>query len=276
MNYWQVKFNRQKTPSDCIEDGVTRVYEAWRLSGEARTVILTVVACLEDLESLQEIREGVIDGFSALRKQKPISVAPTTTPRPEITKLSSYPASSTATPTQAPTQVPMPVPTPTAARTQIPTPTPIPAPVLELFDNSAWKEYTVLFPTGWTVKPSLDLTTFTSPDGRQAMEIGRHLVQHDASLGGFADEYRQEFFKQVPSWDHFTEKSARGEFLPAGNAIVTTFDRRKTASGLHGGRRNPPPPVQVLPQEKHGVLGDRDPVPGGPSEVGGDQNSDDG
>ena len=30
--------------------------------------------------------------------------------------------------------------------------------------------------------------------------------------------------------DHFTEKSARGEFLAAGNAIVTTFDRRKTAA----------------------------------------------
>ena len=61
------------------------------------------------------------------------------------------------------------------------------------------------------------------------MEIGRHLVQRDASLGGFADEYRQELLKQVSRWDHFTEKSARGEFLSAGNAIVTTFDRRKTA-----------------------------------------------
>ena len=60
------------------------------------------------------------------------------------------------------------------------------------------------------------------------MEIGRHLVQHDASLGEFADEYRQEFFSQATGWDHFTEKSARGEFLPAGNATVTTFDRRKT------------------------------------------------
>ena len=62
------------------------------------------------------------------------------------------------------------------------------------------------------------------------MEIGRHLVQHDGSLGGFADEYRQEFFKQAPGWDHFTEKSVRGEFLPAGNAVITTFDRRKTAA----------------------------------------------
>ena len=100
--------------------------------------------------------------------------------------------------------------------------------MLETFDNSAWKEYTILFPTGWTVKPGLDLTTFTSPDGRQIMEIGRQLVQHDSSLGGFADAYRQEFFKQVPEWDHFTEKSARGDFIPAGNAVITTFDRRKT------------------------------------------------
>ena len=60
------------------------------------------------------------------------------------------------------------------------------------------------------------------------MEIGRHLVQRDASLSGFADEYRQEFFKQVPGWDHFTEKSARGGFIPAGNAVIATFDRRKT------------------------------------------------
>ena len=60
------------------------------------------------------------------------------------------------------------------------------------------------------------------------MEIGRHLVQQDASLGGFADEYRQEIFKQVPGWDHFTEKSARGKFMPVGHAVITTFDRRKT------------------------------------------------
>ena len=132
----------------------------------------------------------------------------------------------TPIPTPAPT--PVPAPTPIPAPVLIPTPTPVPAPVLELFDNSAWKEYTVLFPTGWTVQPGLDLTTFTSPDGRQAMEIGRHLIQHDASLPGFADEYRQEFFKQAPGWDHFTEKSARGEFIPAGNAVITTFDRRKT------------------------------------------------
>ena len=78
------------------------------------------------------------------------------------------------------------------------------------------------------MKPGLHLNTFTSPGGRQVMQIGRHLLQHDASLPGFADEYRQEFLKQAPGWDHFTEKSARGEFIPAGNAVITTFDRRKT------------------------------------------------
>ena len=60
------------------------------------------------------------------------------------------------------------------------------------------------------------------------MEIGRHPVQHDAFVGGFADEYRQEILKQAPGWDHFTEKSVRGEFIPAGNAVIATFDRRKT------------------------------------------------
>ena len=60
------------------------------------------------------------------------------------------------------------------------------------------------------------------------MEIGRHPVQHDAFIGGFADEYRQEILKQAPGWDHFTEKSVRGEFIPAGNATVITFDGRKT------------------------------------------------
>ena len=139
-------------------------------------------------------------------------------------------------PTPRPTSTPIPTPKPTSTPTPTPRPTstliptPILPPVLELFDNSARKEYTVLFPTGWTVQPGLELTTFTSPDGRQVMEIGHHLVQHDASLGGFADEYLQEVLKEAPGWDHFTEKSARGQFLPAGNAVITTFDRRKTAA----------------------------------------------
>ena len=240
LTYWQVQFTRQQTPSNCVEDGITRVYETWNRSGEARTVILTMFACLEDLESIQDLRKGVMNSFSVLGKKNPISrpLAPTTTPKLGTTKLPFLPPSSTVTPTPIPTQVPTPAPTPaptptptptpTAAPTPIPTPTPVPAPVLELFDNSAWKEYTVLFPTGWTVQPGLELTTFTSPDGRQAMEIGRHPVQHDAFVGGFADEYRQEILKQAPGWDHFTEKSVRGEFLPAGNAVIATFDRRKT------------------------------------------------
>ena len=45
---------------------------------------------------------------------------------------------------------------------------------------------------------------------------------------------------------------------------------------LHGGRHHPPPPVQVLPQEERGVLGDHDPVPGGPAKVGRDKEADDG
>ena len=128
---------------------------------------------------------------------------PTTIPTPTHTPTHAH----THTPTPTPTPTPLTTPTPAPA----PTPGPPPEPVLELFDNSPWKEYTVLFPTGWTVTPSLELTTFTSPDGRQVMEIARQLIQHDSSLGGFADAYRQEFFKQVPQWDHFTEKSARGE-----------------------------------------------------------------
>ena len=99
--------------------------------------------------------------------------------------------------------------------------------MLELFENSAWKEYTILFPTGWTVKPGLDLTTFSSPDGRQVMEITRQLIQNDSSLGAFAEAYRNEFFKQAPGWDHFAEKSVRGGYVPAGNAVISTFDRRK-------------------------------------------------
>ena len=95
---------------------------------------------------------------------------------------------------------------------------------------SCGTEVIARLPTGWTVQPGLDLTSFTSPDGRLSMEIGRHLVQHDSSLGGFTDEYRQELLKQAPGWDHFTEKSARGGFIPAGHAVITTFDRRKTAA----------------------------------------------
>ena len=150
----------------------------------------------------------------------PEAATPTSTPTPRAT----------TAPTPIPAPTPTPAPTSTPAPTQIPTPTPVPAPVLELHDNSDWKEYTVLFPTGWTVQPNPDLTTFTSPDGRLAMEIGRHPVQHNASLGEFADEYRQELLKQAPGWDHFTEKSARGGLIPAGHAVITTFDRRKTAT----------------------------------------------
>ena len=130
----------------------------------------------------------------------------------------------------APTPPTAPEPTPKPTPESTPTSGPPPQPALETFDNLDWKEYTVLFPTGWTVRPGVELTTFSSPDGRQVMEIGRQLLQHNSSLIGFTEEYRQELFKQASGWDHFTEKSASGGFIPAGNAVISTFDRRKAPS----------------------------------------------
>ena len=149
---------------------------------------------------------------------------PTRTPAP-VPTIASFPPTRvppiTNSPTQAPT--PTPIPTPTAD------PAEDPEPSLELFDNSAWREYTILYPQGAVVKPGLDLTTISLPDGPLVMTIGRHLVQHDSSIGEFADDYRQEFFKLAPAWDHFNETSARGVIIPAGNAVVSTFERRKNA-----------------------------------------------
>ena len=132
------------------------------------------------------------------------------------------PASPSPVSTPIRTSAPKPTPSPTQA------PTPIPAPELDLFDNSAWKEYTVIYPKGWTVIPSLERAIFTSPDGRQSMEIGRHLIQFHESVNDLAEAHREGVFEQAPGWDHFVEKSAKGEFLPAGHAVIITFDRRKT------------------------------------------------
>ena len=220
-----------RSKNACPEVRITHRRNGGTDDSNRRTYLATAGFC-EDIDFEEKGRQ-VLNSLTPIelrRRENTGTKTPTTSTSTETPERP-------ATPVHTPTPVlvikpsiptPTPAPTSTPAPTAIPTPTPIPAPVLELFDNSAWKEYTVLFPTGWTVKPSLDLTTFTSPNGRQAMEIGRHPVQHDASLGGFADEYRQEFFKQVPGWDHFTEKSARGGFIPAGNAVIATFDRRKT------------------------------------------------
>ena len=246
-DYWELYFVREESPTHCAQEGRTRVYESKNSAGGPVTTIIEFALCVgAPLEQFQEMTE-ILDSFIVIRPWTGTAASPPVTPVPAVKTRAAtstpYPTPTptprpepTPTPTQTPTPRPEPTPTPTQTPTPtpiptptlIPTPTPIPAPVLELFDNSAWKEYTVLFPTGWTVQPGLDLTTFNSPDGRQAMEIGRHLVQHDASIGGFADEYRQELLKQAPGWDHFNEKSARGEFIPAGHAVMSTFDRRKT------------------------------------------------
>ena len=70
------------------------------------------------------------------------------------------------------------------------------------------------------------MTTFTAPDGKHSLEIGRYLAQHYASVGEFADEYRQEILKLNPGWNHFEEKSARGELSDTGHAVIITSDRR--------------------------------------------------
>ena len=151
------------------------------------------------------------------------TATPTPTPGPPVTP--------TPTPTPRPTQTPTPTPTPSPTPT--PTATPVPPPTLTLFDNSAWHEYTILYPHGWAVTPGVDLTTFTDPEDDHRMEIGRHLVQHDSSLGEFADQYRKEFFRLARSWHHFEETSARGVFIPAGNAIIATFTRKKDADSCN-------------------------------------------
>ena len=163
---------------------------------------------------------------------------PTRTPTPWRTAIPTSIPAPIATPIPTTTPIPTPTPAPTPPPTRTPTPAPEPTPpsghppqpVLETFDNSHWKEYTVLFPTGWTVKPGVELTTFSSPDGRQVMEIGRQPLQKNSSLIRFTEEYRQEILKQASGWDHFTEKSALGGSIPAGNAVIITFDRREAPS----------------------------------------------
>ena len=238
-DYWEIQFVREGPHIHCPQEGHTRVYESKNSAGGPVTTIIESALCVgSSLEQFQEMTE-IIDSFTVIRPWTETAAILPATPVPAVTERATTPTpyptptsiprpAPTLTPTPAPAPTPTPAPTSTPAPTAVPTPTPIPAPVLELFDNSAWKEYTVLFPSGWTVHPDLELTTFTSPDGRQVMEIGRHPVQHDAFVGGFADEYRQEILKQAPGWDHFTEKLVRGEFQPAGNVVITTFDRRKT------------------------------------------------
>ena len=252
-DYWEIQFVREGPHIHCPQEGRTRVYQSKNSAGGPVTTIIESALCVgSPLEQFQEMTE-IIDSFTVIRPwtgtsagipltpvpavTAPVATStphptPTSIPKPTPTRASTpRPVPTRAsTPRPVPTRAPTPTPAPTStpAPTAVPTPTPIPAPVLELFDNPAWKEYTVLFPTGWTVQPGLELTTFTSPDGRQAMQIGRHPVQHSGSISGFADEYRQELLKQAPRWDHFTEKSVRGEFIPAGNAVIATFDRRKT------------------------------------------------
>ena len=198
---------------DFEEEGV-QVLETLRPI-ELRTPI--VARATEEPTPTGEVPRG-----DRLETPKPL---PTQTPTPIPTATLIPTATQTPVPTPMPTSTPTPIPT----ATPIPTPTPVPPPVLEIFDNTAWKEYTVMFPTGWSAKPGLDLTTFTSPDGRQRMEIGRYLVQFHESVNDLAEAYRNGIFEQAPGWDHFTEKSARGEFITAGNAVIITFDRRKTS-----------------------------------------------
>ena len=233
-HYWEIHSGRQESPTHCAQEGYTRVYQSQNSAGGPVTTIIGYTLCVEaPLEQFQEMTE-ILDSFTVIRTWPergadiPLNViqVATSTPHPTPTSIPKPVPTRASIPRPAPTRAP----TPTPDLTAIPTPTPVPAPVLELYDNSDWKEYTILFPTGWTVQPGLELTSFTSPDGRLSMEIGRHPIQHGTSLAGFADEYRQELLKQAPGWNHFTEKSARGGLIPAGHAVITTFDRRKTAT----------------------------------------------